>query len=102
MATKKITLNELRSIVKQIIKEEHSNVNLDKEASLIGHAISKDVRNLINDKISDDINYALWDEKNADKFFGFYDKILNTVMNSVYESYADSFNTKAGAAPDEY
>ena len=102
MATKKITLNELRSIVKQIIKEENSNINLNKEAIMIGHAISEDVIKLINNEISDDINSALWHQKNPDTFFNFYEKILSTIMTRIYESYGDSFNKKAGAAPDEY
>lgn len=102
MARKKISLNELHNILKKIIKEEYSNINLNKKASLVGHKISKDIINLINSEISDDVNSELWDKKNADTFFKFYGKILDTVMNRIYEEYADSFNTKAGAAQDEY
>jgi hypothetical protein len=79
-----------------------SPINLNIEALMIGYAISDDVIKLIKNKTSDDINSALYSEKNAKTFFKFYEKILSTIMTKVYGSYGDSFNTKAGAAPDEY
>lgn len=90
-------------IVSMIRNEElnSSSINLNKEASRIGNEISNDVIKLINSEISDDINSTLWDKK-SDTFFNFYEKTLSTIMKRIYEDYADSFDTKVGAAPDEY
>ena len=81
---------------------ENYNVNLNNEALKIGYAISKDVRDLINNKINDDIDNALWDGKDADKIFGFYKNIFDAIMSRIYEDYGDTFNSRAGAASDEY
>lgn len=75
---------------------------LNNIAHNIGGRINEEVINLIRNNIDDNTLSLLWNDKDADKFFGFYQIIFDSIMSSMYESYADSFDTRAGAAPDEY
>ena len=75
MATKKITLNELRSLVKQIIKEENINENEQEELFLAK-------------KYVDDMIERYGDYKTIRK------NILSNLVNSEYGRTSNSFVTK--------
>ncbi|MDA3779921.1 MAG: hypothetical protein PF487_06840 [Bacteroidales bacterium] len=73
-----------------------NNSNLNSVKHNIGNSIFNTIENQIDDEIYSQINI------DADTFFKFYKETLDVAMNIAYEKYADTFNTKAGAAPDEY
>jgi len=75
--------------------------DLDENANLnsIKHNIADSVFKTIENQIPEEIYTQI--SSNSETFFKFYDEILDVVKNIVSEKYADSFNTKAGAAPDE-
>jgi hypothetical protein len=73
MATKKITLNELRTLVKQIIKEEYIN---EQEETVLAK------------KYVDDMIERYVDYKNIRK------NILSNLVNSEYGRTSNSFVTK--------
>ena len=75
MATKKISLNELRNIVKQIIKEERINENEEEELFLAK-------------KYVDDMIEIYGDYKTIRK------NILSNLVNSEYGRTSNSFVTK--------
>jgi hypothetical protein len=75
MATKKITLNELRTLVKQIIKEEYINENEQEETVL--------AKKYVDDMIERYVDY-----KNIRK------NILSNLVNSEYGRTSNSFVTK--------
>ena len=75
MGTKKITLNELRSLVKQIIKEERINENEEEELFLAK-------------KYVDDMIEIYGDYKTIRK------NILSNLVNSEYGRTSNSFVTK--------
>jgi len=72
----------------------NNNVNV------IAGKISSQVTQLIQNQISDELYSQI--SVDANTFFGFYKDVLMAVLVQQYEKYGDQFNTKAGAAPDEY
>jgi hypothetical protein len=76
-----------------VLKENQESNN----PLLVGAKIAGPVMKLIssNADLSQFVN-------TPEELFGFYEKVFESIMNQVYEKYGDSFNTKAGAAPDEY
>ncbi len=95
-------LNEIKRMqeLAGIVDEVDLSPNLDQKATIIGSTIGYNIVKLIDSKIDD--NLASEITSSPEVFFDFYEKVLDAVLNKVYEKYGDSFNTKAGAAPDEY
>ena len=77
-----------------------NDINIDNQAVFIGGEIYNDVLEIINSKINDELIHKIYANKNADIFFNFYKKILDSIMSRIYENYSDTF-TNAGSAPDE-
>jgi len=88
-------INEIKRMqqLAGVLKENQESDN----PLLVGAKISGPVMKLIssNADLSQFVN-------TPEELFGFYKKVFESIMNQVYEKYGDSFNIKAGAAPDEY
>ena len=91
----KTQLNEIKRMqqLAGLLKENQENNN----PTIVGTKIAIPVIKLIrsNADLSQFIN-------TPEELFGFYEKVFESIMNQVYEKYGDSFNTRAGAAPDEW
>lgn len=80
-------------------RDDDMSENVNQNPNVIGAQLSDPILQLIDNQISEELYMQI--STNPDTFFKFYQDILKGVMNTVYEKYADSFNTNAGAAPDE-
>jgi hypothetical protein len=86
------------------INENHDTKDMMYYGHLIGSKLSGKIIKMVDEmayaNIGEDFKQSIID--NPDTFFGFYKSVLDGVMNPLYEKMGDSYNTKAGAAPDEY
>lgn len=100
MKTQKELLFERMKVVNPdfIIKEDIDR-NLSDKAVLLSANIKDNIISMIEQSIDDNLYSEI--SRNSDTFFDFYEKVLDSVMSGVYEKYADSFDSNAGAAPDE-
>ena len=87
MATKKITLNELRSIVKQIIKE--NNEFRDMDSSDIAAEEDNEIDAIYKEQL-----YELYDFEKFQNICGEFETIKNKEMNNIIHAIKNKFSKK--------